>query len=445
MKKSYLSRFIDEDLLKWSRSNNRKPLLLRGVRQVGKTTAIRKLAQHFKSYIEVNFEEHQEVHQFFKGNLSPDEIVENLSIYFNTPVIDSKTLIFFDEIQACVPALSSLRFFYEKRSGLHVVAAGSLLEFALQSIPSFGVGRIRSMFMYPLSFDEFLLALGEKQLIESKRSGSSANPLNDAIHQKLIRYLKKFLILGGMPEVVMNYINGESIVECQQILNDLMLTYLDDFAKYKERASATLISEVFTSVVQQVGNKFVYSRSSSQASHYQIKEALSLLIKAGLVVTVTHSSANGIPLGAQVKPSFRKMLIIDSGLAYRMSGLNINEIIISDSVEFVNKGIAAELFVGLELLKAQSPYERTDLYYWQREALNSNAEVDYLLQKGESIVPIEVKSGTKGSMQSLYLFLKEKNIKKGVRVSLENFSEYQNIIVIPMYGVGDFVRKLGIY
>lgn len=440
MEKEYLKRFIDNELITWAESKDRKPLLLRGARQVGKTTSIRQLAKAFDYYIEINFEERKDIHNFFNNNLSPEEIVENISLYFNTPVIEEKTLIFFDEIQSCIPALSSLRFFYEKKPNLHIIAAGSLLEFALHAVPSFGVGRIRSMFIFPLSFDEFLLSLGEEKLITYKKENRQNKSLNAAIHEKLIRYLRKFFIIGGMPEVIKNYINGNNIIECQRIMDDLLVSYFDDFGKYEERVPATRISEIFNSVAHQLGGKFVLSKASPQSNHNQIKEALDLLIKAGLVIPVTHTSANGLPLGAEVRLNRRKMLLLDTGLAHRLAGLDIKDILSSDATELINKGSIAELFVGLEILKASSPYERKDLYFWQREALNSNAEVDYLLQKGTAIIPIEVKSGTKGSMQSLNLFLKEKNINKGVRISLENYAKYNNIEVIPMYAVRGLVN-----
>ncbi|MBU1717971.1 MAG: AAA family ATPase [Bacteroidetes bacterium] len=439
MNPKYLFRFIDIELEQWAESPSRKPLLLRGARQVGKTTVIRNLAKGFEHYIEINFEEHREVHDFFNKNLSPDEIIENISIYFNVPVIPSKTLLFFDEIQACIPALSSLRFFYEKQPDLHIIAAGSLLEFALQSIPSHGVGRIRSMFLYPLSFDEFLIALGEQELIKYRSKHSAQKPINDVFHEKLKNYLRKFIILGGMPEVIKGYIFDNNIIECQRIIDDLILTYIDDFAKYKDRIPAERIVEVFRSIVLQLGGKFVYSKASPQSNHYQIKEALDYLVRSGLALPIVHSTAAGLPLGANTKPKNTKMVMIDTGIAHRLAGLDIKSFLSSDSVEFVNKGGIAEMFVGLEILKTNSAYEKRELFYWQREAHNSNAEVDFLLQKGIEILPVEVKSGTKGSMQSLHLFMKEKNIQVGVRISLENYSTYKNIIVVPMYAIRDFL------
>lgn len=438
MTNNYLYRLIDSELVTWAKTSDRKPLLLRGARQVGKTTVVRKLAEHFEHFMEVNFEEHRDVHTFFEGNLSPDDIIENLSVYFKIPVVESKTLLFFDEIQACIPALSSLRFFYEKKQNLHIIAAGSLLEFALQSVPSYGVGRIRSIFLYPLCFDEFLIAIGEEALLNLRQKHGKSHPINEALHEKLIHYVKKFILLGGMPEVVKRYAAGEGILACQRVLDDLLLSYQDDFAKYKEKVPATRIAEVFNSVVLQLGGKFVLSKSSPLLNHYQIKEALDLLIKSGLVIPVTHSSANGIPLGARINPKDRKMLLIDTGLALRLSSFDLKDYLTSEPAEILNKGSIAELFAGLELLKSASPYEKKELYYWRREALNSNAEVDYVVQKNNRLVPIEIKSGTKGSMQSMFLFLKEKNIDGGVRMSLENFGEYQNILVFPLYAIRDF-------
>ena len=435
----YLKRGIDSELLNWSRDTSRKPLLLRGARQVGKSSAVRELSKHFEFFLEVNFEEHKKVHGLFEGDLSPHELCDNLSIMYNIPVIEGRTLLFFDEIQACLPAISSLRFFYEKFPGLHLIAAGSLLEFVFEDLPSFGVGRIRSMFIYPFSFNDFLSACKENLLLKAKLEASVDFPLQEAIHQKLLSFFKKFLVLGGMPEVVAKYAEGHNLAECQQILDDLIISLKADFTKYRKKVPMLRISEAFESTVQQVGSKFKYAGVVSEANHKQIKEALDLLIMAGLVIPVTHTSANGMPLGAESNFKKRKMLIFDTGVFQRLSGLDIQEVLFEESFNPVNKGNIAELFVGLELLKASSCYYHQDLYYWHREALNSNAEVDYLIQKDQEIIPIEVKSGSKGSMQSLYLFLKEKNRPYGIRFSLENFSSYGQTRSYPLYSVAEIV------
>lgn len=437
----YLKRTIDRELILWSKNTSRKPLLIRGARQVGKSTAIRALSTNFEHYLEINFEEQKQVHRLFEGNLSPETLCENLSVLYNIPIIPGKTLIFFDEIQACIPAISSLRFFYEIMPELHLIAAGSLLEFALEKLPSFGVGRIRSMFMYPFSFDEFLLANNEELLQNAKLTASPEKPLAEPLHNKLLEYLKRFLIIGGMPEVVANYVQGKNINDCQRVLDDLIISLKDDFSKYKQNVPVSRVSQVFESVVQQAGGKFVFVKAATEANHKQIKEALDMLVMAGLTFPVFHTSANGIPLGAEIDPKKRKMLLFDTGIFQRLLGLNITEVIFADQFNLINKGSLAELFVGLELMKSASCYEQKYLYYWQREALNSNAEVDYLIQKQQNIVPVEVKAGTKGSMQSLFLFLKEKNRPYGIRFSLENFSLYDQIRVFPLYAVSNLVKE----
>jgi len=437
----YLARKIDRDLFEWSKESQRKPLLLRGARQVGKSTSVRELAKNFEYFLEINFEEQKRVHSLFEGDLSPHGLCDNLSVMYNIPLVAGKTLLFFDEIQSCIPAISSLRFFYEKLPDLHVIAAGSLLEFALSELPSFGVGRVRTLFIYPFSFDEYLHACGEKLLLKAKQNASPEDPLQEAVHRKLLNYLKHFLVLGGMPELISHYVQGENLQSCQRVLDDLIISLKADFTKYKKRVPALRLSEVFDSVVRQTGGKFVYSKAATEANHKQIKEAIELLIMAGLTIPVTHSSSNGIPLGAECDHKKRKVLIFDTGIFQRLLGLDIAEILFENNFEMINKGCIAELYVGLELLKSSSCYQQQSLYYWQREALNSNAEVDYVIQEQQEIIPIEVKSGKKGSMQSLYLFLKEKKRPYGIRFSLENYSTYNQVRVFPLYAVSDYMTK----
>jgi predicted AAA+ superfamily ATPase len=244
-----------------------------------------------------------------------------------------------------------------------------------------------------------------------------------------------------MPEAVGNYVTKNDLRECQRVLDDLIISFRNDFAKYRVKIPSLRIREVFESVVQQAGGKYVYAKASQNLNIVQIKEALELLIMAGLVTPVTHSHANGIPLGAEVNLKKRKMLLIDTGLFQRLLQLDISELILSNGFELVNKGGIAEQFVGLEIIKNASCYEQKELFYWHREALNSNAEVDYLIQKHNDIVPIEVKSGTKGSMNSMFLFLNEKKAQYGCRISMENFAEFENIKVYPLYAVANILAK----
>lgn len=429
----YFPRDIDNELIDWKLSNNRKPLMIRGARQVGKSSSVRNLARSFRHFIEINFDENPRYIQLFSKGFSVQEICAQISLLTNTPVVPGDTLLFLDEIQACVPAISQLRYFYERMPELHIISAGSLLEFALSEIPSFGIGRVRSMFMHPLSFSEFLRALGEGDLAAGLQRASIGNPLFDPVHEKLLLYYKKFLIIGGMPEAVSTFVGSGDLLEVQRVLSDLVIAVQTDFAKYKARVSPVRLLEVFNAVASQTGQKFTYTFPNSTQSIPQVKEALGLLNMAGLIIPVTHSTANGLPLGAAVNVKKTKYLVFDTGIFQRMQGLDIGELMLSEDLQVVNKGCIAELHVGLELLKSESCYEKAELFYWQREAKNSQAEVDYVVQSAADIFPVEVKSGTRGSMQSLYIFLQEKKRSYGCRLSLENFSIYGQVLVVPLY------------
>jgi predicted AAA+ superfamily ATPase len=437
----YIERVIDKDLLDWSMAISRKPLLIRGARQVGKSTAVRHLAEKFEFFIEINFDEQPQYASLFEENISIDETIEQLSLITNTKIVEGKTLLFLDEIQGCLPAISSLRYFYERKPNLHVIAAGSLLEFALSELPSFGVGRVRSMFVYPVSFTEFLRALNEKALVNAIRESGANKPLNEMVHNKLKIYLKKFLIIGGMPEVVQTYVSNGNLLEVQRVLDDLIISIQDDFTKYKKRIPSERVKLVFDSIVQQVGMKYRYSDQHSSLTSVQIKQVIDLLEMAGLVHPVTHSSCNGVPLGAESNIKKRKYLVFDTGIFQRMLGLDVASVLMKDDFEVVNKGNIAELFVGLELLKLKSCFEKTALYYWHRESKNSHAEVDYVVQIQNKIIPIEVKAGTKGTMQSMFLFMEEKQSELGFRLSLENFSHYDKVRVYPLYAVSNMLEN----
>lgn len=431
----YHTRLIDKHLFDWKEDPARKPLLLRGARQVGKSSAVRNLASRFGDFAEVNFEENPNLASIFTPDLNPVRIVDNLSVFLGQRIVAGQTLLFFDEIQACPPAISALRFFYEKMPELHVVAAGSLLEFALQTLPSYGVGRVRSAYLYPFSFDEFLSAMGEDLLLKAKQAASVQSPLPEILHQKLLDYLKTFLLTGGMPEAVSRYVQRRQLLDSQQALDDIYSSLQTDFSKYKNTVPPGRLVEVFESVVRQAGGKFMFSKASANANLQQIKEALHLLTLAGWVIPVTHTAANGIPPGAEIDPKKRKMLLLDTGIFQRILGLNLSEFLFDPNASLQNKGVIAEQFWGLEHLKYDLPFTPPALYYWHRESPNANAEVDYVIQRGADLLPVEVKASGKGSMQSLRQFLKEKNKPFGYRFSLENFSEYQQVRSFPLYAV----------
>ena len=444
----YLKRQIDKELEAWKSSEEHKPLLLRGARQVGKSSAIRHLGESFPYFLEVNFERDKTVKEFFDGDLDVKFISEQLSAYYRVPVVPGKTLLFLDEIQACPNAIHSLWFFKEDYPELHVVAAGSLLEFALKDLGAYGVGRIRSMFVYPMSFDEFLYALGEDGLVRMKHNATSQKPLMNAFYERLVERFRSFLLIGGMPAAVAKYVNANSYLEVDSVLSELKQTYIDDFVKYKAKVDPTLLRQTLFSVAHQVGSKFVYSQVEGGYTTAQVKNALEMLRDAGIIITVWHTAATGIPLGAGINPKFVKYNLIDHGFLLNLLGIGdttnsiVKELLVANTVDLVDKGSLTEMVAGLELLKYMSSNERHDLYYWQNLTRGTVSEVDYVLSSGIDIVPMEVKSGLKGSMASLYVFMDKEHIKYGIRCSLENFGEFVNpkgkkIIVNPLYAISN--------
>jgi len=431
-----VKRKIDAYLDEWKRQSDRKALLVRGARQVGKTYAVRRLGKTFDHFLEVNFEEEKAVAAFFSGSLNPAEICKKLSAYFNIPLHPGRSLLFLDEIQACPDALRSLRFFHEKMPALHVAAAGSLLEFALEAIPSFGVGRITTLRMYPLTFSEFLGAVRAEALDAQVRQADPQHPLDPVLHDRLLDQVRMYQLVGGMPASVEAYSKDNDLLACQRILDDLLASIRADFAKYRKRSPTIRLQETLMSAARQAGGKFKYTNVSTENSSRAYKDSLDLLVQAGLVYKVYHSSSRGLPLGAQADNRKFKCLIFDAGIHQRLQGLTLSEHLVRRAAQLVNEGNLAEAFAGLELIGNGQPYVDPQLYYWHRESPGSNAEVDYVIQAGNRIVPIEVKAGTRGQMQSLFLFLKERSLELGVRVSHENFAEYGAIRTIPLYAVG---------
>ena len=437
----YIERDVDRKLREWGVSGQRMPLLIRGARQVGKTSSVRHLGKSFKYYVEIDLNEHRELHDLFSQMLTPQEICLQLSYAVNIPIEAGETLLFIDEIQSCPEAINKLRYFYEQYPELHLIAAGSLLEFVLADIPSFGVGRIRSLFMYPFSFEEFLHANGEDLLIAAYQSASPEKPLNTIVHEKILQRFSSFVLMGGMPRVVQEYKKTKDLRKCQLVLNDLVVSYKDDFKKYRKRIPEERLTTVLESVARQHSGRFVYSNVNDNLSLSQVKITLELLVKAGLVYPVVHSAANGIPLGAETNERYQRMVLFDTGILMRMLGLNLAELFVRGVEILINKGSLAEVFVANELVKNSSCFEPPQLYCWHREKKDSQAEVDFVVQKGYDIIPIEVKAGTRGSMQSLRIFMQEKHSAYGVRTSQENFAQYDNIKVYPLYAISNLIRQ----
>lgn len=439
----YIKRKIDAELVRWAADVAHKPLLLRGARQIGKTTAVRHLAETFENFIELNFESDERIGAIFDGDFAMDRILSAIEAYTQKRITPGRTLLFLDEIQTCPRAISSLRYFYEKVPELHVVATGSLLEFAFGEISDFGVGRIRNIFMYPLSFAEFVYAMGGEVTLEYVARASFDAPLPPPIHEKMLSFLKDFFIVGGMPAAVAAYAQTKSFLHAREQQLDILATLKSDFDKYRTRVSPDAIRATFVSVVRQTGEKFSHSDPLAGLTYHLSKSCTGLLERARIVHRIQGCMANGIPLGGDLNARLTKFIMFDTGLYLCESGLDLSDWIVDAPAQFVNRGRLAEMHVGLELLKAGNPMEDGRLYYWHRESRNANAEVDYIVQFKNRVLPIEVKSGVRGSMKSLRILMEEKRLELGVRTSEENFGTIGNVYIIPLYligGYGDILR-----
>lgn len=450
---AYYTRLVDAELTAWKDKTRRKPLLMRGARQVGKSWAVRHLGESFKYYIEVNFEKRPEIKQVFEEITNVHTIAERLSAIYTMPVVPGETLLFLDEIQACPAAINSLWGFKEDFPELHVVGAGSLLEFTLKEMPSFGVGRISSLFVYPMSFDEFLMADGKTMWIDEKHKANPQNPLFDVLHKELVQAFRTYLLVGGMPASVATWVETHDYMQCADELDDIRQSYYDDFAKYAKKVDPQLLRNTLHSIIMQIGSKFVYSHVEGGYKADDIKKALGLLVDAGLAKRVNHTAANGLPLGAEMNNKFKKYIYLDSGLLLRIMDMELGgaeslrtQILADVASELVNKGGLTEMVAGWELIKYAPAKSQHDLYYWESLKGGTTSEVDYILSRNMTIIPLEVKSGTSGKMKSLRVFMKSKEISHAIRTSLENFAQLafkengdesheKRIDVIPLYAL----------
>ena len=440
-----MKRDIEAEFKKWRDEKRRYPLLVRGARQVGKSYCIKKFAgEYFENLVEINFEQNPKYKACF-DTLNPEKIIESISIIANSDITPGKTLLFLDEIQECPNAIISLRYFYEQYFDLHVIAAGSLLEFALsQKDFQMPVGRIQYIYLKPLSFLEFLDALGEGKIRNLIEDISRDNLPANVIHEHILSFIKLYFIIGGMPAVVYEYINSGNIKRCLNIQTLIIQTYRDDFGKYASRVKYKYLQKIFYGVPKMVGRKFKYSNIDIEMQSRDLKEALTLLEKAGVVYRVKHTSGNGLPLEAQSNENMFKVVFLDIGLMQNICGLG-SDIYLTSLQDFikVNDGAIAEQFVAQELLGYQDFYTQPSLYYWVREAKNSSAEVDYVIPCCSKALPIEIKSGKTGTFRSMHLFLQKAGLSVGVKISLLPFDFTLPIISIPFYAVKKIPELIG--
>ncbi|MDZ7340974.1 MAG: ATP-binding protein [candidate division KSB1 bacterium] len=461
-----MKRYAEGTLKKWLANPYRKPLIIRGARQVGKSTLVRNFAQDGNlNLIEVNLEKHLELDVIFKTFNIPG-IIREIEGLTGKTILAPNSLLFLDEIQATPWALQALRYFYEEYPQLPVIAAGSLLEFALSrhnfSMP---VGRIEYLYLGPMTFEEFLLEK-DSRLLDYIHNFDLATPLPQTVHKQLLEKQREFLFIGGMPEAIFRYIQTDQLTEATSVHQSIIETYKDDFSKYVRQNNLIRLHRVFNYVPSAVGEKVKYSNISRDDQAREIKIAVDLLTKAGLITPVYHSSCSGIPLNAQADFSKFKLLFVDVGLMNRVCGLDWLALNSMDERKLINEGSIAEQFIGQHLLYLNNGQEAPSLHYWIREQKTGNAEVDYVISRGDLILPVEVKSGKSGSLKSLFQFVFEKHAPLAIRFDL-NLPSIQKVshkiqqnhraeavevtlISLPIYLVGqlnrliDRIRKSGI-
>jgi len=435
-----MKRDIYSALKVWQKDSSRRPLLVRGARQTGKTYIINQFGRNeFHSFIVLNLERNPEYKDIFNNN-DPKNIIEQIALFVGKKVTPGKTLLLLDEIQDCPKAIMSLRYFFEEMPELHLIGAGSLLEFSLNvedyRVP---VGRVQYMYMSPMSFGEFIEAKGDGDLRNYLNDFSNLEKISDGLHGKLNELVRKYFIIGGMPAVVKEYVNSGDILKCQQIQHSIVETFIDDFSKYSKVSKFSYLKKIFNSAPALIGNKFVYSKVDAQVRSRELKQAVELLDQADVLHRVKRTSGAGIPLEYGVKDNYFKIILLDIGLMHAISGVYSDTAKQNDFTAIFN-GAVAEQFVGQELIAYYKPELRPNLYYWAREARNSNAEVDYIIVKSTRIIPVEIKSGAKGRMKSLHLFMKKFKTEKAVKISQAKFNNSESIMDLPFYALQLFVE-----
>ncbi|RIZ72096.1 MAG: DUF4143 domain-containing protein [Methylococcales bacterium] len=446
-----MKRKVQAFLTEWKQRPGRKPLVLRGARQVGKTYLVEHWGQeHFQSVLTVDLERERDLHGLF-AQPDPKRLLEELALLKGRAIKPGETLLFLDEIQACPPALAVLRYFYELMPELHVIAAGSLLDFALREFAhSMPVGRIEYLHLHPLSFEEFVEALEGPALVEYLGRVGVGEPVSAAMEKRFLELLRRYFFIGGMPEPVRVYAERQDLLEVQRIQTSLVATVQDDFGKYGPRRLHELMRQTYRHVAENVGRKMKFVNVSREDRSGDVRRAFELLAQSRVVQPVFRTAANGLPLGAERDERHFKALFLDVGLVNRLCGLDL---VGAEDLITVNEGALAEQYVGQQLLAAALPFEDPQLFYWSREAKNASAELDYVISRHQEILPVEVKAGKTGTLRSLYQFLQEKRRQRAVRfhlrpavleeVSLPGAERTKvQLLSLPLYLSGQLERLL---
>ncbi len=429
----FMYRIAQEQLAKWTTARRRKPLIVRGARQVGKTWLVEQVvAAGFETMVVIDLEKRRDLHIHFGDNLDPGVIVRHLEVDSGIRIVPGRTLLFLDEIQACPRAIMALRYFYEQMPDLHVIAAGSLLEFALGEI-SVPVGRVQTLQIYPMTFREYLIGIGNE--VAAEAAAEHPSKVDQAIQRQLLKELKTYFFVGGMPESVRVYRETRSLVESFKVQTEIIGSYREDFAKYTPRVERACLDSVLLSVARQVGEQIKYTRLDDRHSGPTNRRAFDLLCQARVVHKIASCNPSGLPLGASANEKRFKAALLDIGLLQNLCQAPVEMELRQNDLLAMYRGKLAEQFVAQELIAGHT----SELFYWAREARGSSAEVDYLAVREGKVVPIEVKSGAGGSLRSLRLMLDAyANCPEGVALYSGAYARRpeQRLTFLPLYYAG---------
>ena len=418
-----LRRTAEKNLIDWYQKKRRKPLVIRGARQVGKSTLVRCFAEKCGFVLnEINLEQHLYLDTIFKS-LDVVTIIRELDAVVGGNIQAPGAVLFLDEIQATPYAIQALRYFYEERPEIPVISAGSLLEFALADHHfSMPVGRIEYYHLGPMTFREFIGTVepGLERYLSEFRIHKT---IPDAAHQKLVKRQREFLFVGGMPEAVYAFAQENALMEVTAVHRSIVETYQDDFSKYARQNDLVLMQKVFRQIPRIIGQKIKYSNVSKEDKSRKVKAVIDLLAKARVCHQVVHSHCSGVPLMAEINENVYKMLFMDVGMAAYLTGLDWTAMQALDKNALVNEGKLAEQFIGQHLM---NPFEPPRLTYWLREGKSANAEVDFVTSAANQVIPIEVKAGKSGTLKSLQQFALNKNALLCVRFDL-NLPDIQQV------------------
>lgn len=436
-----MERFVETQLIDWKKSPRRKPLIVRGARQVGKTWLVDHFGENqFDSYVKIDLEERRDLHIYFADNLEPRNILKHLELETGR-IRPGKTLLFLDEIQACPRAIMALQYFYEQLPELHVIGAGSLLEFAFGEI-SVPVGRIQYLHLHPMTFYEYLVAIGKE--VMAKCSLQFPGSVDAITQQKTLSELRSYFFIGGMPECVKAYRDSGSMLESFHVQSEILDSYREDFSKYKPQVDRACLDTVFLNSARQVGEQIKYTRLDEGHTGPTNRKAFDLLAKAKVIHKIPSCDPSGLPLGATANHKKFKTAILDIGLLQRLCQLPVDLELKQKSLLSMYRGKLAEQFIAQELVA----WHTSELFYWSRDARGSNAEIDYLVVRKGEVYPVEVKSGRGGGLRSLHLMLeKYPNCPRGLILYNEIYKtiEEQKLTFLPLYCaaiIGD--RRSGI-